>query len=347
MTDHRRDDDVRDALVGAALRDLDVPDHAAGFWEDLEARLTTPAPGETRSDDEPRDDAETDDPEPASAAVVDLADGSARRAHTGHRGTPAWLLAAAVVAIAALVVGVGVLRTGSSEDSVVDIADEPGGDATAPDDAPDADDAPAPSPAVAPSPAEAIETADAWLAAIGAGDIEAAHAVLDATARRQLSLDAFGDVATGLAEGAAAFATPDVARTTATLEGAPRPATVVVYTGEVEREGMIETAAYPVVVTRDGSDPATLGIGFFLDGPAVEAEQVAPGETRTSPLRLTLDGASRQTWSIIDSMPARRLAGDSVGLDVAALAGAGTHTVTVVSAQDGRFTARAYTVVVP
>ncbi|HET9443254.1 MAG TPA: hypothetical protein VFO65_08015 [Acidimicrobiales bacterium] len=36
--------DERDEMLGAALRDLPVPDHAPGFWDDLEQRLAETAP---------------------------------------------------------------------------------------------------------------------------------------------------------------------------------------------------------------------------------------------------------------------------------------------------------------
>ena len=134
--------------------------------------------------------------------------------------------------------------------------------------------------------------------------------------------------------------------TTAVIERpGERSATVVTFVGDVEREGMVETAAYSVVVT--GDSPDVLGIAFVLDGPAIELEQLSsPTETRTSPVRMTTP-ESAEVWVTVDGLAPQRTDSGSAVVDVEAAAGAGTHIVTLVAIEDGVHTAVTATVVVP
>lgn len=328
MTEHR------DTTVADALRRLDVPDHAPGFWDELEVWL---ADTEARS--------VADRPEAAdagSAEVIDLGDAQSKRRPIDPRRRPLLALVAATAAVVVLVVGATVLRPGGDSESQVDSADE-----VAPPDTDRADDGTAPDTGdedVAVSPLAAEELAAEWLTLLRAGEVEVAHARLDGPSKGALSLEQFREVATALAEGAGAFAGDGVTSTTATIArpGGP-PATVVVFSGNVQREGMVETAAYPVVVTGDDRD--SHGIAFVLDGPTVEFEQLSsPTETRTSPVLVRTGGES---WFLVDGSEPQRLGESPASIDVEAVAGAGTHVVTVVATEGGVYTARAVTVVVP
>lgn len=336
MTEHR------DNTVAEALRRLDVPDHRPGFWHDVEARLSQTAPAAGAAA-EPLVDAPDDgaDPEPD---VVDL------RRH-GQRpgrfaGGPRWWLVAAALVLVALLAGVSLLRPGGEEDSVVDVADQPGdGGVPGPTDGDDA-------PSRAPDESAATKVADAWLSALAAGEVDAAYELLVASSRDALPRSEFRDVSTGLAEGAGAFAAPDVERRAFALDGSGAPpAWVVVYSGEVEREGMVETSSYPVVVVPSPEDPRSLRVSFSLR-PLIEPVPVTPANrTLTSPLTVSVSETA-EAWVSFDGGPARSVAvgpgqRDQVSIDVEALAGPGTHLVTLVAAEDGVFTARSVTVVVP
>lgn len=338
----------RDTIVGDALRRLDVPDHAPDFWDRLDSRLA-------------EDPAGNDDPAPDAdhTTVVDLQSSPAARRAADRRRTPMFGLAAAVAVVVALVVGLAVLRPAADDESVVDSATVPDGD-PAPEPAgpvtPDPD-ATAPETTVAdttvpeaPAQPSPEELATEWLTLLRDGEVEQAHGLLDDTSQAALPLDSFREVATGLAEGAGAFA--DLEPTVVPLiDDEGLAATAVVFSGDVQREGVIETASYAVVITGDPADPTReLGVGFVLDGPTVEAvERTQPSETRTSPLELELSPTAGATWAIIDgSSPQRIDSGEStVTIDVEGLAGPGTHTVTVISTEGGRYTARSFTVVVP
>jgi hypothetical protein len=128
-------------------------------------------------------------------------------------------------------------------------------------------------------------------------------------------------------------------------------ATTVILAGGVQREGMIETASCPVIITGDPEDPGSrLGVGLALDGPRVEAVQpTQPSETRTSPLELDVSPTAGATWAIVDPGPPLRIdTGEgAVTIDVEAIGGPGTNTVVVVSTEGGLYTARSFTVVVP
>lgn len=85
-----------------------------------------------------------------------------------------------------------------------------------------------------------------------AGDIEGAYGLLDDTSLAAMPLEEFELLGSGLFEGAAAFAGEDVARSVLQVETAAGFVSVVSFSGDVAREGMIETAAYPVVLTETG-----------------------------------------------------------------------------------------------
>jgi len=99
---------------------------------------------------------------------------------------------------------------------------------------------------------------DAGLAADGGperdltDDIEGAYGLLDDASLAAMPLEEFELLGSGLFEGAAAFAGEDVARSVLQVETAAGFVSVVSFSGDVAREGMIGTAAYPVVLTETG-----------------------------------------------------------------------------------------------
>lgn len=330
MTEHR------DPTVADALRRLDVPDHGPGFWDRLEANLAEPP--------EVADAAHRGTSDGSDAEVVELGDAPSRRRR--RPDVSRWpLLVAAAAAVVALVVGVAVLRPGDDDESQLDSAGEVE-EPTGPDTTPSTDEQPTDTEPPEESGEEvatlqAEEAATGWLTLLRAGDVEQAHARLDAPSRATLPVEDFRQVATGLAEGAGAFAAEGV-----TTDVLPVPDTadtfVVVFHGEVEREGTIETAAYPVVVTGARDEP---GIAFSFAGPPLELDEPAPGETRTSPVEVRL--RSGQAWFSIDGGEPQPLGESPATIDVDGLAGAGTHVVTIVATDGALFTARSVTVVVP
>jgi hypothetical protein len=332
----------RDTLVGDALRRLDVPDHAPGFWDRLDAELADRQPADGHQPDADDVDHHHD------ADVIDLGSAPGLRRHRSRspRRQAVAAAAAAAAAAIALTVGLPAVQQAADGDSQVDVADIP--DATAP--APPVTPAPETTAPAPPAQQDPEELAVEWLTLLREGEHEAAHSMLDDTSQGALPLDTFLDVATGLAEGAAAFA--DLPPTVVPLiDDQGLAATAVVFTGDVEREGMIETASYAVVLTGDPADPdRPLAVAFVLDGPMVEdVQRTNPSETRTSPLELEVSPTAGATWAIIDGSAPERIdtGAGTVTLDVEASAGPGTHTVVIVSTEAGRYTARAFTVVVP
>ena len=338
----------RDTLVGDALRRLDVPDHAPDFWTALEARL---GDGGTDTNDPPTDAQEEE------ATVVDLQHSPAARRAAQRNRTPMLALVAAVAVVVALVVGVSVLRGGGDDESQLDVADDPteapetsDPDVTPP---PTEDDAstdttapPETTTSVVPGDqlaAEAEQTAVAWIDALGAGDMDAAYDLFDEQTRADLDRAGFEELASGLAEGAAAFAADGIAREIEVIEAASGVFHVVTFTGDVQREGMIETASYPVVVTGTG-------VHFALDGPQVELDPdyaQSSGTTLAAPLEVLVSDTA-DTWLWVDgNEPERFLAGGELVLGEEGLGGAGTHVATIVAIEGDRITARSYTVLVP
>lgn len=333
----------RDTLVGDALRRLDVPDHAPDFWDRLDASLS----GASLDDDDldERPDVEAD------GEVIELATARSNRRAGPVRSARLPVAAAAAAAVAAVVLAIGLPAAQQAADgeSQVDSATVPEGDPV-----PDPGTALTPdttitddTPAVQPAP-EVLVTD--WLTLLRDGEVEPAYALLDETSQQTLSLDAFRDVATGLAEGAGSFA--DLQPSAIPLiDDEGLAATAVVFTGDVQREGKIETASYAVVVTGDPADASRrLGVAFTLDGPTVEAVQrTQPSETRTSPLEIDLSPTAGASWAIADGSTVERIGTGSptVVVDVEAIAGPGTHTIVVVSTEAGLYTARSFTVVVP
>lgn len=328
----------RDTLVGDALRSLDVPDHDPQFWNRFEQLSAVPASQHEHEPDQG-----------GGARVVELgAEGALRsdRPAWSRRG-PAVAAAAVLVALA---LGVGVALTRASDgDARLGVADRT-------QDAPPVERTPPPetttTPPDAPVPQPAPQgLATEWLTRLRSGEVDAAYALLDETSQAALSLDAFADeVAAGLAEGATPFA--DLPATTIPLlDDEGLAATAVVYTGDVQRDGSIETASYGVVVTGDPEDPTrAIGVSFGVDGPTVEAAPLTdPAQTRTSPLELEVSPTAGATWAIVDGgEPLRIDDGEaSATIDVEGLAGPGTHTVVVVSTEAGRYTSRSFTVLVP
>jgi hypothetical protein len=330
----------RDTLVGDALRRLDVPDHAPDFWSRLDAELAGTAHDGDGGD--------------ADADVVALAAAPSRPGATWARRPV--LLAAAALVIVALAVGASVLRSGDDDESQLDVAETPGEvDAD-----PEATEPPAPDttqPPEATEPpettsttvpeaidaAQAEEVAATWLGSLFDGDVDGAYDQLDLASRSLLDRDGFQELSSGLAEGAAAFSRPGITRAVTVLDAADASFAVVTFTGDVEREGMIETASYPVVVTASG-------VHFTLDGPQVELDPDyarSSGTTLAPPLEVLVSDTA-DTWLWVDGdEPERFLAGGRLVLGEEAMGGAGTHLVTIVAIEGGAITARSYTVVVP
>lgn len=332
----------RDTLVGDALRRIDVPDHAPDFWDRLDAELADRAVGGAEPDVSPA----TDD-----ADVIEL--GAAREARRSQpwRSRRAPAVAAAVAAAAALALGVGLpaVQQAADGDAQVDMADgidDPAPDAMQP--APETTTTTEPDAVVAQRSPQ--DVASEWLTHLRAGEVDAAYALLDENSQSSMTLETFRQLATGLAEGAGAFAQLDPA-VVPLIDDEGLAATAVILTGDVQREGMIETASYAVIITGDPEDPGSrLGVGFAVDGPRVEAVQpTQSSETRTSPLELDVSPTAGATWAVVDaSSPVRIDNGEgTVTIDVEALGGPGTHTVVVVSTEGGLYTARSFTVVVP
>lgn len=332
----------RDTLVGDALRRVDVPDHAPDFWSRLEGSLAD-GPAATDGDGD------------ADADVVELASAPSRRGGTWVRRP--LLLAAAAVAVVALAVGAAVLRSGGDEESQLDVAETPGEvdpepevtETPAPDTTettpPDTTEPPATTSTTVPGAIDAAgaeDVAASWLESLFAGDIDGAYDQLDPTSQSLLDRDGFEELSSGLAEGAAAFSEPGIARAVAVVDAADAPFAVVTFTGDVEREGMVETASYPVVVTASG-------VHFVVDGPQLELDPEyarSSGTTLAPPLEV-LVSETADTWLWIDDQePERFLSPGRLTLGAEAI-GPGTHVVSLVAIEGGRITARSYTVVVP
>lgn len=332
----------RDTLVGDALRRLDIPDHEPLFWERLEARLV-----------DGRSETGTDEPEPVRAeemTVVDLQSSpAARRAAAAGNRTPMLALAAAVAVVVALVVGLGVFGSDSDDESEVDMAGETDGGA-APVRVPDTIDPelapPETTTSVVPGEdldAYAEQTAAAWIEALFAGDTEAAYGLLDDQTRADLDPAEFEELSSGLFEGAAAFAAEGIARTVVAVPADAGEFHVVTFTGDVEREGMVETAGYPVVVTSSG-------VHLTMDGPQLELDPEyagSSGTTLASPLEVLVSDTA-DAWLWIDAAAPERFSSPGrLVLDVEDAAGPGTHVVSLVAIEGERITARTFTVVAP
>lgn len=333
--------DHRDALVGDALRSLDVPDHGPDFWDRLETSLSG-APAEPATTDERDHDADDN--------VVELAVARSARATARRRPgrVPAVAAAVAVVAAIALAVGLPAAQQAAERgDEQVDMANAPGRSSVPDPSAPVTSEPLQTEPAPSPSPAE---VATDWLTLLRDGDVEQAYALLDDASQESLTPEEFGDMATGLAEGAASFADLE-AVATPLIDDEGLAATAVVFTGDVEREGMVETASYAVVVTGDPEDPSReLGVGFSLDGPILRAETTDPGQTQTSPVEVTLSPTAGASWAVIDGSIVERIdtaRTGSASIDVEALAGPGTHTVAIISTEGGLYSSGSSTVVIP
>jgi hypothetical protein len=120
----------------------------------------------------------------------------------------------------------------------------------------------------------AVETVRAWLTALGNGDLEAARADLGLWSQRNAEgQGGLEGMASGLAEGMAAFAAEGVQWTVVAVPEHPR-ALVVVASGEVEREGMREQAAHAWLVHPQRGEPVVEA--FSPAPPEVMAPQ--PGE---------------------------------------------------------------------
>jgi len=323
-----------DRTVGDALRRLDVPDHGPDFWAALDDALaaeggTTSATGALPDDD--------------GADVIDLPaarDARGGRAR-GRRRIPAVAAAAAAAAALALGVGLPAVQQAADGDAPVDVANGPTG--------PDPSDPTGTTETVpsTPDPAMTAEQAEAdaveWLDRLFAGDVEGAYGLLDDASRAAMAYEEFELLGSGLFEGAAAFAGDDIDRSVLRVETADGVVSVVTFSGDVEREGMVETAAYPVVLT-------DTGVHFTLDGPRLEIDSAyldSSGTTLTSPLVMQV-GDVDELWVRFDEDSVERLEQRGrVEVDVEGAVGPGTHVVTLVAVQDGRLVARAHTVVVP
>ncbi len=306
----------RDPIVADALRRLDVPDHGPGFWADLEARLADEADAASRPTDTTESTDDRDDVE-----IVELR--ARRDAKVDRpRSLPTRQLVAAVLVIVALLVGISLLNPLGDEDSSVGIAGQPGATSTPTTQPPPATD-------VSNTAAAATDAAVAWLSALGAGDVDGAYAMLDSGSRGRLPRSEFD--AAGLAEGGAAFR--DVAtRYVFAYSAGDRQAHVVTFVGQVEREGMVETDAFPVVVVEE-------------DGQARIALEVTQFR-----LLATSDGSfdilappGASVLASVDGSSARSIPVDSEGRGTITpdVTGAGPHALTLVAVTDGVPVARA------
>ncbi|HEX4903281.1 MAG TPA: hypothetical protein VFV42_10765 [Acidimicrobiales bacterium] len=323
----------RDPVVGDALRRLDVPDHGPDFWATLEAAM-----GDVGGPERDRDD-------PAGADVIELDGRRAASRRTRSRRLPVAVAAAAAAAALALGVGLPALQQSADGERQIDMAEGPRTTESADTTLPEAT-GPAPEvPAMTAAQAEA--NAVEWLDRLFAGDIEGAYGLLDDTSRAAMSFEDFELLGSGLFEGAAAFAGEGIQREVLQVETAAGAVSVVTFSGEVEREGMVEAAAYPVVVTPSG-------IHYTLDGPQLEIDSEyldASGMTLTSPLVMRIGEDVPEVWvwtvgggaNVLDPVEGR----GPVEIDVEATAGPGTHLVTLLAVQGDRIVARSHTVVVP
>ncbi|MGH9041934.1 MAG: hypothetical protein ACRDZ3_17070 [Acidimicrobiia bacterium] len=125
-------DNERDERLGAALRQLDVPDHAPGFWDDLAGRLSDDAPGPVVRLDQERTRRRRFVPLAAAAAVVaallgaGVVIGDKNNADPGRRVVadrpPAVAAAPAMVTIA--FADKGVPESGAAGNSVLTVAQD-------------------------------------------------------------------------------------------------------------------------------------------------------------------------------------------------------------------------------
>jgi len=339
MTEHR------DPFVGDALRRLDVPDHDPGFWAALDVALADDGGPERDLDDDRRADA-TD---AADADVIEL--GGRRAASRSIRSRRVPVAAAAAAAAAALALGVVLpaVQQAADGERQVDVTEGPSTtdpaettDTTSPEAT-----GPAPEGPAAMTAAQAAANAVEWLDRLFATDVEGAYGLLDDTSREAMTFEDFELLGSGLFEGAAAFAGEGIEREVLQVETASGFVSVVTFSGEVEREGMVETAAYPVVLTGTG-------VHFTLDGPQLEIDSEyldASGTTLTSPLVMAIGADVPEVWvwtvgggaNVLDPVEER----GRVEIDVESTAGPGTHVVTLLAVQGDHFVARSHTVVVP
>jgi len=190
---------------------------------------------------------------------------------------------------------------------------------------------------------QAEANAAEWLDRLFDGDVEGAYGLLDDTSRGRMPFEEFEQMGAGLFEGAADFAVETSTRTVQQVETAPGRVSVVTVTGDVEREGMVETASYPIVLT-------ATGVHFTLGGPTLELDPEyadGSGTTLASPMTLLVDEEA-DVWIGFDGGDLAPLAErGEVTVDVEAAAGPGTHVVHALAVQGDLLVARAWTVVVP
>lgn len=202
---------------------------------------------------------------------------------------------------------------------------------------------------------EAIAVVDRFIAALAAGDAEAAWEVVDERSREAIGgFDRFEAIGTELAEGYGAWAEVEDRRVFVGSVGVVAGATVwpVTLLGEVAQEGPPALAAtsLPTRVGPDGitvspfEDPfGDLGIVSFAP---VEGSEIAAGRgvvvgvpVGLTPLLIAVDGVPART----EELNRPDADGDTISHVVADLGvGPGPHAVTVVVADDaGAIAARA------
>jgi hypothetical protein len=166
----------RDLVVARAIAQLPVPDHLPGFWEVLEGRLAAEhRPGTTR--------VRVDTAELPAVSVLR----PPAPAPAAHRAR--FLAAAAVLAVVALTAGL-VLRGDDGSTPTGEAAGEPVAPLSTP---------PGPPfpttmvslPRILAAPASPTAAAEAWIAAVGSGDVSTATAMLGGRTLRYL--DAGGE----------------------------------------------------------------------------------------------------------------------------------------------------------
>lgn len=309
---------AEDPVVARALRELPVPDHRPGFWSDLDERLRAeePAPpADQRVSTSELPAVSVLRPEPAAASP-------ARRLR--------FLAAAAVLALAVLTAGL-VLR-GDDTDGGRDLAATTTTTATSP----------------APAEATAATAVLDWVQALGAGDLDAAAALLGPASVRHL--EATGSdpmVYVGVAaEGYGAWGA--VGDLTATVIEIPEAGAVVVLAGNYEAEGTPDpyrVDAIPVVEVEPGRwlvDPVArpvTGTALKLVTPERHPEGWLQGQAADTVLAASSDVVGVRFWFSLDGAPA--VASDDGTFDPPGDLASGYHRLVVVAVGDGVFVAEA------
>jgi hypothetical protein len=361
----------RDPIVARALREMPVPDHRPGFWEALDRRLD--AETADASGTEGAAGAEGDDRTGVGGLAPVTTDDSAggrvdtrelpvvtelrppRPAPARHRAR--FLVAAAVVAVAALAAGLFV--RGGDEDGG-ELAGQPTSSSTAPSttigtpSTLDTFDVPPPSVEddpettttldARPFPATPSAAVEAFTVALGEGDLERARALLGPATERYLTATGTDPdrILTTMAEGFGAWsASPDRSVREVVI---PSVGAVVVLEGTIAPEGRVEQRAdaFPTVRTEGGwlVEP----LAFASPGGRIEVH--SPRTTPDGSWALDADEAfqvaargARRFWFSLDG--GSPVPDDDGSYDPPGELPRGTRLLVVAAVGDNVFTAEA------